>query len=129
MQTLLDQMIKDLILAAICAAASSSLTNIKYWSMNYYVAIAIIWAQYISGILFFGQILSTFITRYIIIYHPSMINDVDERRIMAISRYVLCRVTEKFISESILSNIEKICLQDIDILLLCYFNNLRNLLS
>ena len=89
MQTLFDQMIKDLIMAALCAAASSSLTNIKYWSMDYYVAIAIIWAQYISGILFFGQILSTFITRYIIIYHPSMINDVDERRIMGISRYVL----------------------------------------
>ena len=87
MQTLFDQMTKDLIMAALSAAAIASLTNVKYWSMNYYIAIAIIWAQYISGIIFFGQILSTFITRYIIIYHPSVINDVDETKITVISRY------------------------------------------
>ena len=86
MQTLFDQMTKDLILASLSAAITASLSNAKYWSMNYYVGIAIIWAQYFASILFFGQLLSTFFTRYIIIYHPSVINDVEETKIMATSR-------------------------------------------
>ena len=86
MQTLFDQMTKDLILASLGSAITASLSNSKYWSMNYFVAIAIIWAQYFAGILFLGQLLSTFVTRYIIIYHPSTINDVEETKIMVISR-------------------------------------------
>ena len=86
MQTLFDQMTKDLILASLSAAITASLSNAKYWSMNYYVGIAIIWAQYFASILFFGQLLSTVFTRYIIIYHPSVINDVEETKIMATSR-------------------------------------------
>ena len=124
MQTLLDQMIKDLIRAALCAAIISSLTHVKYCSMNNYVAIAMIWSQYASGILFFGQILSTFITRYIIIYYPSVVNDVEETRIMVISRYVV------MFKRNLKSNLCGIILsQIIAISLLHHFNNLRNPLS
>ena len=86
MQTLFDQITKDLLLASLSAVYTASLSNLNYWSMNYHVGIAIIWAQYFAGILFFGQLLSTFVTRYVIIYHPNVINDVEETKVILTSR-------------------------------------------
>ena len=86
MQTLFDEIIKDYILAAICAFLGATLSNLKYWLMTSEVALAIIWFQYFSAVVFFGQIFFTFVIRYSSIFHMNLLNEVEESLILSISR-------------------------------------------
>ena len=86
MQTLFDQMIKDLILCSSIACLSSTLTNLEYQHMSSNVAIFFIYFQRFGAIIFFSQILSTFIIKYMCIYHPSIIENQDENTVIKSSR-------------------------------------------
>ena len=86
MQTLFDEMIKDYILAALCAYLGVTLSNLKYWTMMSEVALAIIWFQYFSAVIFFGQIFFTFVIRYSSIFHMNLLNEGEESLLLSMSR-------------------------------------------
>ena len=86
MQTIFDQMIKDLITSSAIACLGSTLTNLEYGHMTSSVAVFLIYFQRLGGILFFSQILSTFVIKYMCIYHPSVIEQQDENTIIKTSR-------------------------------------------
>ena len=86
MQTLFDQMIKNLILCSSIACLSSTLTNLEYQHMSSNIAIFFIYLQRFGAIIFFTQILSTFIVKYMCIYHPSIVENQDENTVIKSSR-------------------------------------------
>ena len=85
-QTLFDSMIKDYIFAALCALMGSTLSHLKYWKMTSEVALAIIWFQYFSAVVFFGQIFFTFVFRYCSIFHMNLLNHFEESFTLLVSR-------------------------------------------
>lgn len=86
MQTIFDQMIKDLIISSVIACLGTTLTNLEYERMSSSVAIFLIYFQRFGAILFFCQILSTFVIKYMCIYHPNYIEYQDENVIINSSR-------------------------------------------
>ena len=88
MQTLFDQMVKDLIWANLCTCFTTTIVQFEYPAMHSYVAVAMIWGQLFGAIIFFGQLISTFVVRYFCIFHPSVIDSIEEKIIIRISRWV-----------------------------------------
>ena len=86
MQTIFDQMIKDLISSSSIACLGSTLTNLKHVHMNSEVAIFLIYFQRFGAIIFFCQILSTFTIKYMCIYHHKIIENQDENTVITSSR-------------------------------------------
>ena len=88
MQTILDQMVKDIIIINGMTFISSSLTMIKIVKTpyNHYVAITLLMFRYFFVLAVFWQIFVTVVIRYLSVFYHSILNSVDEVKIIKISR-------------------------------------------
>ena len=88
MQTILDQVVKDFILIRIVDAIPSWTVTLKFENQpyDYYIALAIVTSFYFTTMATFFQMFVIVVIRYLSIFHHTMLNSVDEIKIIRTTR-------------------------------------------
>ena len=88
MQTILDQMVKDIIIIHGISFIFGEIALIKIFEKpyNHYVALTILMGRYYFGLGIFWQIFVIVVVRYLSVFYHSMLNSVDEINVIMTTR-------------------------------------------